>query len=172
MAAAVLKKRKVAISLPRLDPFRPNLAWRHILTLLSCPAIKSLSLGYIVLDGGLAQKGHRPQIFTPCDVCCGQTARWIKMSLGTEVGLSSGTLLHGNRAPPPYGAQQPPILGSCILWQIGGWIKMPPGTEVGLSAGDTVLDNTSDSQALRAEYCVVGTPHNTAIQYYIVLIYG
>jgi len=27
-------------------------------------------------------------------------------------------VLHGNRAPPPYGAQQPPILGSCILWQI------------------------------------------------------
>ena len=47
---------------------------------------------------------------------------------------------------------------------MAGWIKMPPDMELGLSAGDTVLDDTyTDSQALRAEYCIVGIPHNTAI---------
>jgi len=41
---------------------------------------------------------------------------------------------------------------------------MPLGTEVGLIAGDIVLDDTyTDMQALRAEYCIVGIPHNTAI---------
>ena len=46
---------------------------------------------------------------------------------------------------------------------MAGWINMPLGTEVDLSAGDSVLDDTTDSQALRAEYCIVGIPHNTAI---------
>jgi len=35
-------------------------------------------------------------------VCCGQTARWIKMPLGTKVDLGSGRIvLHGDPAPPP-----------------------------------------------------------------------
>jgi len=34
--------------------------------------------------------------------CCGQTAAWIKMPLGTEVGLGSGDIvLDGDPAPPP-----------------------------------------------------------------------
>ena len=32
-----------------------------------------------------------------------------------------------------------------------------------LSIG-THIDSRTDSQALRAEYCIVGIPHNTAIQ--------
>jgi len=33
---------------------------------------------------------------------CGQTAGWIKMPFGTEVGLSPGDImLNGNPAPPP-----------------------------------------------------------------------
>jgi len=33
-------------------------------------------------------------------VCCGQTARWIKMPLGTEVGLDSGDIvLDGDPLP-------------------------------------------------------------------------
>jgi len=35
-------------------------------------------------------------------VCCGQTAGWIKMPLGTEVVLGSGDIvLDGDAAPPP-----------------------------------------------------------------------
>jgi len=42
-------------------------------------------------------------------VHCGQMVGWIKMPLGTEVGLGSGDIvLDGGPAPPRKGAQQPP----------------------------------------------------------------
>jgi len=68
-----------------------------------------------------------------CPVClsatlvyCGQTAGWIKMPLGTEVGLSAGHIvldglglgdivLDGDPAPPRKWAQQPPLFGP-LLW--------------------------------------------------------
>ena len=40
-AAAILKNRKIAISRPRFERFRPNLAQRCSFTLLSHPAVKS-----------------------------------------------------------------------------------------------------------------------------------
>ena len=41
-------------------------------------------------------------------VCCGQTAGWIKMPLGKEVGLDPGhTVLDGDPAPPPKGHSSP-----------------------------------------------------------------
>jgi len=43
-----------------------------------------LGPGHIVLDGDpAAPKGHSPQF--SAHVCCGQTAGWIKMPLGTVV---------------------------------------------------------------------------------------
>ena len=44
------------------------------------------------------EMGHSPQ-FLP-HVCCGQTAGWIKMPLGTEVGLGPGNVLDGTQLPP------------------------------------------------------------------------
>ena len=51
---------------------------------------------------------------TVCNTClrlvyCGQTVGWIKMPLGTEVGLGQGDIvLDGDLAPRPRkGAQQP-----------------------------------------------------------------
>ena len=45
-------------------------------------------------------KEHSPQ-FLAC-VCCGQTAGWIKMPLGTKVGLGTGHIvLHGDPGPSP-----------------------------------------------------------------------
>jgi len=43
-------------------------------------------------------------------ICCGQMARWIKMPLGREVGISpSDIVLDGHPASPPAkGAQHPP----------------------------------------------------------------
>ena len=42
-------------------------------------------------------------------VYCGQTVEWIKMPIGTEVGLGPGNaVLHGDPAPPRKGAQQTP----------------------------------------------------------------
>jgi len=46
-------------------------------------------------------------------VYCGQTVGWIKMPLGTDVGLGLGPgdiVLHGDSAPPRKGAQQLPHL--------------------------------------------------------------
>jgi len=47
--------------------------------------------GHIVIDGDPApppQRGTGPQF--SAHVCCGQTAGWIKMPFGTEVGLGPG----------------------------------------------------------------------------------
>jgi len=50
-----------------------------------------LGSGDIVLDGTeLFQGAQNPQFST--HVCCGQTAGWISMPLGTVVGLCAGTL--------------------------------------------------------------------------------
>ena len=59
--------------------------------------------GHIVLDGDPApppKKGAAPPIFG--HVYCGQTAGWIKMALGMEVGLGPGHIvLDGDPAPLP-----------------------------------------------------------------------
>jgi len=53
-------------------------------------------------------------------VYCGQTAGWIKMPLGVEVGLGLGhTVLDRDSAPPQKGEQQPPLFGPCLLWPNG-----------------------------------------------------
>jgi len=43
-------------------------------------------------------------------VYCGQTAGWIKMALGTEVGLIAGDFVRWGPRPPPLknGAEPPP----------------------------------------------------------------
>jgi len=72
-----------------------------------------LGTGHIVLDGDPApppQKkrggGAHPQF--SANVCCGQTAGWIKMPLGTEVGLGPGQIvLDGDPAPPERGTESP-----------------------------------------------------------------
>ena len=46
----------------------------------------------------LPPKGHK----FSAHVCCGQTAQWIKMPLGTEVGLGPGHIvLDGTQLPLP-----------------------------------------------------------------------
>jgi len=75
-----------------------------------------LSPRNVVLDGDPAfRKGHNPQF--SAHVCCGQTAGWIKMPLGTEVGLGPGhILLDRDLAPfPQKGHSSLPVLGPCLL---------------------------------------------------------
>jgi len=75
-----------------------------------------LGPGHIVLDGDPAptKKGHSPPILA--QVCCGQTAGWIKIPLGTNVGLGPcHIVLHGNPAPPIRGTD-PAIFSPCLLW--------------------------------------------------------
>ena len=66
------------------------------------------------------QQGRSPQF--SAHVYCGQTAAWIKMPLGTEVGLglrdivlSMGTQL------PPEKRHTHPIFCPCLLWP-NGWM--------------------------------------------------
>jgi len=85
-----------------------------------------------------------------CPVClsvtlvyCGQAVGWIKMKLGTQVGLDPGHIvLDGNQAPLPKGAQpvSPQFSAHICCGQMAGWIKIPLGMEVGLGPGDFVLD--------------------------------
>jgi len=82
---------------------------------------------HIVLDGDPAPIPKRGSLQFSAHVCCGQTARWIKMPLDTEVGLGpDDILLDWNRAiPSPLrkGAQRSPALnfGPCLLWP-SGWM--------------------------------------------------
>ena len=73
-----------------------------------------VGLGHIVLDENPAlppQKGHSPQF--SIHVCCGLTAGWIKMPLGTDIGLDldpSDIALDGDPAFPKGGGHSTPIL--------------------------------------------------------------
>jgi len=79
-------------------------------------------------------------------VYCGQTAAWIKMPLGTEVGLSPGDfVLDGDPALPPQkrGGAPPHFSAHVHCSQTvptAGWIKMALGMEVGLRPRHIVLD--------------------------------
>jgi len=74
-------------------------------------------------------------------IYCGQTAGWINMTLGMEVGLSPGDfMLYAGPSPLPKKGGAP-IFGSCLLRpNASTWIKMPLGMEVNLGPGDLVLD--------------------------------
>ena len=62
------------------------------------------------------KRGHNSPTFRPMH--CGQTAGWIMMPLGTEVGLGSGhTVLDGDPALSGKGRQQPPLFGLRLLSQ-------------------------------------------------------
>jgi len=48
-------------------------------------------------------------------VCCGQTAGWIKMPLGTEVDLGPGhTVLDGDAAPSPKKGHSSPLFSAHV----------------------------------------------------------
>ena len=60
------------------------------------------------------KRGHRPPIFGPC--LFWQTAGWIKMPLGTEVGLGKGNfVLAGDLAPPKRGTAPPHFRSMSIV---------------------------------------------------------
>jgi len=70
-----------------------------------------LSTGNIVLDGELGthlppQRGTAPQ-FTAY-LHCGQTAGWIKMPLGVEVGLGPSDFMLDGDSAPKKGGHSPP----------------------------------------------------------------
>jgi len=85
------------------------------------------------------KKGHSTQF--SAHVWCGQTAGWIKMPLGMEVGLGPGDCVRwGPSSPPQKGGTQPQFSAHVYCGQTAGWIKMPLGTKVGLGPRDIVVD--------------------------------
>jgi len=87
----------------------------------------------------LPQRGKAPQFST--DVYCGQMDAWIKMPLGTEVGLGLRDIVSdGDTAPPPLKRHSPPQFSANVhCGQTAGWIMMPLGTEVDLGPGNIIL---------------------------------
>jgi len=95
--------------------------------------------GDFVLDGDpvpLPTKGGAPKFSARVD--CGQTTGWIKMPVGTKVGLSPGdSVLDEDPDPSPQGDGAPPQFSAHFYCgQTAGCIKMPLGMEVGLSPGN------------------------------------
>jgi len=72
-------------------------------------------------------------------VCSGQTAGWIKMSLGMEVAQATCDRW-GPSSPPRKRGHRPQFSAHVYCCQTAVWIKMPLGMEVGLVPGHTVLD--------------------------------
>jgi len=103
----------------------------------------SLSPGDFVLDGdpaSLLKKGRSPQF--SAHVYCGQTAAWIKMPLGTEVGLGTcNFVFDGDPAIPIKRGTSTTtqFLAHVYCGQTAAWIKMPLGTKVNVGPGDVVL---------------------------------
>jgi len=86
------------------------------------------------------QKGHSSQF--SAHVYCGQTSGWIKMPLGTEVGLGPGDIvLDGEPAPPRRDtAPRPSKFRPMSIGQTAGCISIPLGAEDGLGPDDIVLE--------------------------------
>jgi len=53
-------------------------------------------------------------------VYCGQTVGWMKMPLGTEIGLGPRDIVRwGSSSPHKNGRSSPPLFGPCLLWPDG-----------------------------------------------------
>jgi len=78
-----------------------------------------------VLDGDpappLLKKGAEPPPQFSAHVHCGQTAGWIKIALGTEVGLGPGYIVldWDPAALAKRGRSRLPIFGPFLLWPNG-----------------------------------------------------
>jgi len=68
--------------------------------------------------GPRSPKGAQPRKCL-AHVCCGETAGWIKMPLGTEVGLCLGdVVLDEDLAPPKRGTAAPYFLAHVCCGQM------------------------------------------------------
>ena len=73
------------------------------------------------------QLGTAPQF--SAHICCSQIAGWIKMPLGTEVGLNpSDIVLEGDPAPLPKRGHNPQFSVHVYCGQTAGWIKIAQAT--------------------------------------------
>ena len=93
----------------------------------------------------VSQKGADPPKKS-AHVHCGQTAGWLKLVLGMEVGLRPGDfVLNGDAAPFPKKetrarGRSPQFVAHVYCSQTAGWIKLALGMEVSLGRVHIVLD--------------------------------
>jgi len=138
--------RPISVVAKRLDGLRCHLVWRQdsaqaTLCLMGIqltpkkgtptipPSFWPMSIVVRRLDGSRCRlifcvmgsqlppkQGTAPPNFS-VHVYCGQTAGWMKTSLGTEVNLGPGhSVLDGVPAPKERGTGAPPLFGRCLLW--------------------------------------------------------
>jgi len=104
--------------------FSARLLWPNACMDQAATWYKVSSAQATLLDGNPApptERGTAAPHFS-AHVYCGQTAGWIKMPLGTNVGLGPGDIvLDGKPAPPrERGTAAPtPLFGPCLSWPIG-----------------------------------------------------
>jgi len=82
----------------------------------------------------LPQKGRSPSQFS-AHVYCGQTAAWIKMPLGTDVGVGLRDIVFDVDPATPEKEAHAPVtqfVARVYCGQMAGWMKTPLGTEVDL----------------------------------------
>jgi len=103
-----------------------------------------LSPGDFALYGDPAptRKGWSPTQFS-AHFCCGQTAAWIKVLLGTEVGLGQRNIVFDVDPATPRKkghTHRTQFLAYVYCGQMAGWVTTPLRTEVDLGPGHIVLD--------------------------------
>ena len=83
----------------------------------------------------LTTKGAVPHPIS-AHVYCGQTAVWIKMPLGTEVGLGLRDIMFDvdPATPKRHTGLPTQFLAHVYCGQMAGWMKTPLGTEVDLGS--------------------------------------
>ena len=106
------------------------------------------------------QKGDGPPNFWPMFVVT-QTAGWMKLVLGMELGLGTGdVVLNGDPvAPSSKGGRTPKFLAHVCCGQTAGWMKTPLCTEVNLDPGHIVLDRDPAPRCKRPISIVATVAH-------------
>jgi len=110
-------------------------------------------------------KGAEPPQFS-AHVYCGQTAGWIKMSLGVEVDLGLRDIVFDVDPATPRKkghSHSTQFLAHVYCGQMAEWMKTPLGTEVDLGAGHIVQHSTAQHSTAPAlfsthVYCGHGRP--------------
>jgi len=87
-------------------------------------------------------------------VYCGQTAGWIKMPIGKEVGLGPGHIVLDRKPAPPKRETAPPFSVHACCGQTARWIKIPLAMEVDLGPGRPSGHNSHGSFFCGGRGCV------------------
>jgi len=91
---------------PTLSERMRNLEFQVRLLLIFATSVWGRQLPIVSYNPSMWCLHWQPRSFL-AHVCCGQTAGWIKMSLGTEVGIGPGDIVLDGDQVPPKGASHP-----------------------------------------------------------------